>query len=291
VKLKQQAQSVSDSLFALSKRVLQIKEFVTKEVGLIHSYMDEALVLIKQRQPGQATGKQQYAMTSVNNLAAMLSDVLKQMQQQAAMPKSAGNGMCNKPGGKSPKPSLSEMQKQLNGQMQQMGKPGQKGKPQSGKSGKEGSKPGEGENGESASEQLARMAARQEMIREALRELENAMKENGMNGAAGNLQQLKKDMEKTENELVNNQLSQETINRQQEILTRLLEAEKAAKEQGQEEKREAETAKRYKQQLPPAFQQYFLQKQREVELLKTIPPGFTPFFKEEVSDYFKKIEK
>lgn len=291
VKLKQQAQSVSDSLYALSKRVMQIREFVTKEVGLIHSYMDEALVLIKQRQPGQATGKQQYAMTSVNNLAAMLSDVLKQMQQQAAMPKSAGSGSCSKPGGKSPKPSLSEMQKQLNGQMQQMGKPGQKGKPQSGKSGKEGNKPGEGENGESASEQLARMAARQEMIREALRELENAMKENGMNGAAGNLQQLKKDMEKTENELVNNQLSQETINRQQEILTRLLEAEKAAKEQGQEEKREAETAKRYKQQLPPAFQQYLLQKQREVELLKTIPPGFTPFFKEEVSDYFKKIEK
>ena len=87
-----------------------------------------------ERQPGPASGKQQYTMTSMNNLALMLSEITNQMQQELAASK-PGNGSCNKPGkAKKPgqgKPSLSTMrqlQQQINEQMQKlkdgMGKPG-----------------------------------------------------------------------------------------------------------------------------------------------------------------------
>jgi hypothetical protein len=33
------------------------------------------------------------------------------------------------------------------------------------------------------------------------------------------------------------------------------------------------------------------QKEKQIELLKTVPPNFTQYFKQEVGDYFKKIEK
>ena len=273
VKLKDDAKVIEDSLYALSKRVVKIKPFITKEVGLMNDYIDESVKSIKQRRADVAAGKQQFAMTSINNLALMLSNVLKQMQDQAASAKQ-GDGMCNKPGkkpgGKGKKPNLGEMQKQLNEQMQQLGK--------------------KGKSGQQLSEELAKMAARQEMIRNALKELENEMGQDGKK-SGGNLGKLAEKMEKTEEELINRQITQQTIERQQEILTRLLEAEKSARERDTEERREAEAAKQQKISLPPSFSKYLKQKEKQVELLKTISPNFTQYFKQEVGDYFKKIEK
>ena len=60
--------------------------------------------------------KQQYVMTSVNNLALLFDEALQQMQQQQANSK-PGSGKCNKPGGSgSPggKPqSMEQMKKQM----------------------------------------------------------------------------------------------------------------------------------------------------------------------------------
>ena len=50
----------------------------------------------------------------------------------------------------------------------------------------------------------------------------------GMEALASKM--MKKEMEKTETELYNKVISQETLNRQKEIMTRLLEAEKAVRE-------------------------------------------------------------
>jgi len=72
-------------------------------------------------------------------------------------------------------------------------------------------------------------------------------------------------------------------------LTRLLEAEDALREREQEEKREAETAKPYENVIPKAFEEYLKIKEKEIELLKTVPPKLYPYYKKEVSDYFKRI--
>lgn len=275
LKLKDDAKLIEDSLFALSKRVIKIKPFITKEVGLMNDYLDESVKAIKQRKADVASGKQQFAMTSINNLALMLSNVLKQMQDQAANAKE-GNGMCNKPGkkpggkGKGKKPSLGELQKHLNAQMQQLGK--------------------KGKSGQQMSEELAKMAARQEMIRNALKELENEMGQDGKK-AGSNLGKLAEKMEKTEEDIINRQITQQTIERQQEILTRLLEAEKSVRERETEERRESEVAKQQNVSIPPSFSKYLKQKEKQIELLKTVPPNFTQYFKQEVGDYFKKIEK
>lgn len=274
VKLKDDAKIIEDSLFALSKRVVKVKPFITKEVGLMNDYIDESVKSIKQRKADVAAGKQQYAMTSINNLALMLSNVLKQMQDAAANAKQ-GDGQCNKPGKKpggkkGKKPNLGELQKQLNAQMQELGK--------------------KGKSGQQMSEELAKMAARQEMIRNALKELESEMGEDGKK-AGGNLSKLAEKMEKTEEDLINRQITQQTIERQQEILTRLLEAEKSARERDTEERREAEVAKQQNVSVPPSFSKYLKQKEKQIELLKTVSPNFTQYFKQEVGEYFKKVEK
>lgn len=268
LKLIDDSKVIEDSLMSLAKRVFQIQSYVTREVGEMKTNMEEALTGLKERRVDVATGKQQFAMTSINNLALMLNDALKQMQQQMAESmKSQGGKMCKKPG-KNQQMGLGQMQKQLNEQIQQL--------KQSGKTGR------------ALSEELAKLAAQQEMIRNMLKELS---KKPGKGMPGDELKKMQEQMEETEKDLVNKQLSQELINRQKELLTRLLEAEKAMREQGEEEKREAERPEDVKKDIPPSFEKYLKAKEKEIDLLKTIPPALTPYYKQEVNEYFQKIEK
>jgi hypothetical protein len=232
-------------------------------------YMDESVEGIRARRSDLAAGKQQFAMTSMNNLALMLNDVMKQMQQQMSESKQKGSGQCKKPG-KNKNPGLGEMQQQLNKQMEQLKKSGKTGRP--------------------LSEELAKMAAQQEMIRKALKELEGKMGKNGKD-AGNQLSEMKKMMEESEKDLVNKKLTQETIMRQQDILSKLLESEKAARERELDEKREAEKAKELKNEVPPSFEKYLKAKEKQIDLLKTVPPSLTPYYKQEVNEYFQKLEK
>jgi len=96
-------------------------------------------------------------------------------------------------------------------------------------------------------------------------------------------------MEQTETDLVNKKIQQETLIRQQEILSKLLEADKAEREREQDEKRES------KEGLTPApdykiiLLEYQKIKQKETDLLKTVPPSLNSFYKIKVGDYFKYL--
>jgi hypothetical protein len=98
-------------------------------------------------------------------------------------------------------------------------------------------------------------------------------------------------MEETETDLVNKVINQETIKRQEEILTRLLESEKAEKEREQDEKRQSNEAKNENFSNPNEFLEYKVAKKKEAELLKTVPPSLNPFFKAKVSKYFEGFKE
>jgi len=272
LKLKDDAKVVEDSLYALANRVVQIQSFITRELTDMKSYMDESVKGIKDRQINVATSKQQFAMTSMNNLALMLSDVFKQMQEQMAMAM-PGSGKGKKGKQKGDSPGMGERQEKLNGQMKQLGQGG--------------SKEGQGNN----SEQIARMAAEQAAIRELVKKLEESLKGTEAGKQFGKeLQEISEKMDETETDLVNKRITPELIKRNQEITTRLLESEKAMKEQDEDEQRKAHTAKQQPRQPPAAFEKYIREKEKQTELLRTIPPTFSPFYKREVDTYFKKYQ-
>ena len=122
-KLQNDAQIIEDSLFALSKRQPQIKSIVNKEINALNSGMEKAVDLMEERASGKASERQQFAMTSANNLALLLSETLRQMQQQMSQQSdSESKKMCNKPnstGGQSMN-ELKQMQEQLKKQMEEM---------------------------------------------------------------------------------------------------------------------------------------------------------------------------
>ncbi len=262
LKVKDDSKVLEDSLLALAKRDPFMGSIVTREVGELNDHIDKAVDNIKERRKGNASSEMQLSMTSINNLALMLNDHFDMMMDMMA------NAMPSKGKGKSKgQQSLGELQQKLNDQIQEL--------KNSGKSGRQ------------LSEELAKMAAEQERIRRALQEMQEKLKQQGGKVPGGDLPGK---MEQTEMDLVNKQLTEQTIRRQKDILTRLLETEKSMREQNLDEERKGETAKDYQKEIPRAFEEYLRLKEKEVELLKTVPPKLYPYYKKEVNEYFKRIE-
>lgn len=286
-KIKDDLKTTEDSLFALSKRQIMIEPFVTKELSSINQNIDRSINSLNSRQTRQAMTSQQYVMTSVNNLALMLSETLNQMMQ-SMMEQSGGDKSCKsgkpKPGaGKPSMKSMRQLQEQLSKQIEKM------------KSGKKegGKKEGEGQpmNGQGMSEQLARMAAQQEAIRNQMNQFSEQLDKEGQFGASKEIKKIMEEMEKTETDLVNKMITQETLMRQKDIETRMLRSEKAEMEREKEEKRESIEAKNQNYRNPEEYFKYNRQQINEVELLKTMPPNLKPFYKNKVNQYFYNFDE
>lgn len=293
-KLKDDSKVVEDSLFALSKRVPQLSSDINREMTAVNFNMEKAIHELGERKTPQANNRQQLAMTSLNNLALMLDNAVQNMQMQ--MQEQQGMGQCKKPGqGKPNSSSMKKLQQQLNQQMEALKKAMEQGKkPGEGQKGQKGKKPGKDMpgGGGQISKELAQMAAKQGAIREAVQRLQEQIDQEGKNGKGGakSLKELQRLMEQTETDLVNKQITNETILRQNEILSRLLESEKAEREREKDEKREATEFTEELFRNPNQFFEYNKRKEQEIELLKTLPPTFNPYYKSKVSEYFNQIE-
>ena len=273
---------IEDSLQALAKRQMAIQTFVTDKVTDIKQNMSAAMDKLEDRKKFEGQDQQQRTMKNVNDLALMLSEAMQNMQNQ--MNNASGDGSCKKPGGtgkgksgKEPKDKMSDGQKSLNDdlkkQLEKM---------------KKGEKGGGGKGGAGMSKEFAQMAAQQAAMREAMKKKQKELQQRGK-GDKG-LQDMIDQMEKTETELVNKTLNNETIKRQDEILTRLLESEKAERERKEDEERKANTAKQQDNTMPPALQEYIKKRQAEVEQYQRVSPSLKPYYKQLVEDYFKSLK-
>ncbi len=271
--IKDNLKTAEDSLYALSRRIPQIQSTVNQEITGINSHIDQALDNLGDRRTAEATRNQQYAMTSMNNLALMLSEALDQLQNMKK--KGGGKGK----GKKQSISQLSKMQQQLNQnmqkareQMQQQGQQGNQGKSSSGNNG-------------NISEQLAKLARQQQQIREALQQINREDNKDGT-GGLGNLDKISKEMEQTERDLVNRRITDDAVKRQQQIQSRLLEAEKAEQEREQDQQRESHAGKDTPPGYIKALQEYQQSKQKQTEQIRTVPPALNLYYKLKIKSYF-----
>ncbi len=271
-KLQDDMGLVKDSLEALANRVFMIQKEILDETQTITTSMDKSQRFFRNKQVQMVTYHQQTAMTSINNLANMLSGVMQQIQQQmmSAMP----SGMCQKPGenpGAQGMKNLPQQQRQLNQQMQQM---------------MEKLK----QMGQMDGEALREMAARQRAIREQMEKSRQNMEKEG-EGALGDLGKIAQDMQQSEQELMNNKLTEETLFRQQQILSRLLQADKSIREREFENKRESKTGRSYDQKAPDDLTLEEYKNKIRQELLKSNKLEYSSDFIILIEEYFKKLEQ
>lgn len=139
-----------------------------------------------------------------------------------------------------------------------------------------------------SSKEFAQMAARQAALRKALEEKQRKMREQGK--GSKELQELIDQMDKVEIDLVNKRMTNDMLKRQQDILTRLLEHEKAERQQEYDEKRKSETAQETQRRMPPELEEYIRKRKAEIEQYKTVSPALKPYYKSLVEDYFKSLK-
>jgi len=276
-KIMEDLKFVEDSLVAIAKRQIMVKDFITREIAEINMNVSKALDDLVERRRHAANSRQQFAMMHINNLVLLLNESLQNMMSQMA-----GQGDDGKPSkqmGEGDKPSmqnLREMQEQMNKMLEQL----QQGMP---------SKPGESAEGKmSMSESLARMAAEQQAIRNMLKEIADQFSKDGLGNE--DLNNIISEMERTEMDIVRKNINRQTILRQERILTRLLEHEKAEIEREKEEKRKGTTAKNYEISNPEEIFEYNRKRNREIEMLKSLPPGFKTYYRNLIENYFLNID-
>lgn len=270
--IKDNLKTAEDSLFSLSKRIPQIQSTVNREIAAINTQIDNALDNLGERHTAEANRNQQYAMTSMNNLALMLADALSQLQ----------NKMNNSgKSGKSKQMSVSQlrqMEEKLSQNMQKMREQMQR----------QGGAPMGQSQRNQMSEQLAKMAREQQMIRQSLQQLNNEQSKDGGAGVK-DADKISRQMEQTEKDIVNRKLTDDLIKRQQEIHTRLLEAEKAEQEREQDKRRESNAGK----DIPPgyikALQEYQQIKGKQTEQIKTVSPALNLYYKQKIKSYFDQL--
>jgi hypothetical protein len=290
---------VKDSLYELAKRQPKIASFIDDELKIISVNHKLSVDDIDERRRRELGLHQQLAMTSYNNLALMLNESLQQQQkqQQEQQKQKSGSGSCTKPGGKGmPKPgegmnpgNMKEMLKKQLEEMEKGSKPG--GKKPGDKPG-EGSKPGkDGQGGEGGlgNKQIAKMAAEQNAIRRRIEELRKELNKDGK-GSGNALNPLINELEKQQEDLINKRFSPEMINRQKDILTRLLESEKAMRERGFEEKRESKSGINRDNGNQIRFDEYNKQKLRQIELLRSVDPIYNKYYKDKANQYFNSTK-
>jgi hypothetical protein len=266
---------VEDSLKALASRQVAIKQFVFDELSSVKKQFEFSLLALNERNRERTLESDQFAVMSLNNLALMLSEALKDMEEKMGMQSSASGKGKPKPGkgkGKGMK-SMRELQEGLAKQMKQKGE-----------------KNGKGEGKGLTSEEFAKMAAQQEAIRQQLQDYLNELKKEGNLGEGG-LQNAIKEMEKVEEDLVNKRLNREMIERQQDILSRLLESEKAEKERDQEERRESNEFKGENKGNLGDKISYKRKERAQSDILYKFPIELRPYYKTRANEYFMQINK
>ncbi|GAA4103523.1 DUF4175 family protein [Mucilaginibacter panaciglaebae] len=270
--IKDNLKTAEDSLFSLSKRIPQIQSTVNREIAAINTQIDNALNNLGERHTAEANRNQQYAMTSMNNLALMLADALSQLQNK--MNKSGKSGK----GKQTSVSQLRQMEEKLSQNMQKMREQMQK----------QGGMPMGQSQRNQMSEQLAKMAREQQMIRQSLQQLNNEQSKDGGTGVK-DADKISRQMEQTEKDIVNRRITDDVIKRQQEIHTRLLEAEKAEQEREQDKQRESNAGK----DIPPgyikALQDYQQVKGKQTEQIKTVSPALNLYYKQKIKSYFDQL--
>ncbi len=233
--LKQDFDLIRDSIYALAKRTPELGHSVYEKISDIYHNFESSIDYMNRNNRSQAAIKQQSAMTQINDLSLLFNEILNQMQNPQNNLQSGGQQqkeMQSKNKKQSQQVREQKFRDMKNGQqslkqmLQQMMEQLQK--------------------GESPSNQrLAESLKMQEMLQQQISEMLNNSNQNGKTRQM--LNEINRLMEDTKRDIINKNITQQTLNRQQQIFNKLLESEKSDRQQEYDEKRESKSGNNHEQ--------------------------------------------
>ncbi len=270
--LKEYFEHIDDSLYVLSLRMVKMKSTIQTEVSNTHFYLDQALSDFSDNNFDNGISDQRFVITSVNNLANMLSQLLESLMNASP---SFGKGKSG-----SPEFSLPDIIKKQGDLIKKLGdnKDGKK-------KGKKGNKAKKGENGnqnEHENAELYEIYKQQAFLKEMLSQL---LKNN--NSKLGNGSNPSKKMEELEQEMLRNGITKSAIQKMKAIKQELLKLENALKEQGKDSKRASKSGNQNLKSKPIQNLNFKKEYFNNNEILNRQSLPLHTIYKKKVNEYFK----
>jgi len=257
------ANRMADRLLKNSHKSLFVPPQVGAAMGQALQKMDETAGHLQNGNSPRASQSAKEAMGNLNASALMIRDALAALS--AASSATGFEEMLQR------MEELSEQQGDLNAQTQ-----GMSGQPQ-----RPGGKTQMG---------FGQMAARQRAIQEALEALrrEMAAQRQQLMGDLGNIAS---DMEKTASELARSQVTPQTLNRQRQILSRMLDAQHSIRQRGKSKDREARQGKTYTYRGPGTLPAELGETDNplRLRLQEALDQGYPPEYQALIRHYFESL--
>lgn len=269
--LNTQVQFVRDSLYELSKRNPTISSVINKELLNLESSINATIENFESGNIGSVTMQQQFGITAANNLALFLSEALENLKEQEknSMPGDGDEGSASKKSSNKSFNNLKNSQQSIKDQLQKMVDQMKK-----------------GELG-NMSKNIGQTIAQQEMMQQLIKEMINSGTVGSKTG--NSLKVIDQMLEQNRIDLINKRINNELITRQNIILSKLLEAEKAEIERDFDEKRESKSVKDYKVSNPQGYFEYNKQV-NENELIKRNSYKLRGFYDRKYNSFLNQIK-
>lgn len=262
------AKKVADQLAEAGQKTMFLTPEIMRQLGGSLSKMGQAQQQLEQGNAGGAKQNGKDAQAGLNQTVMSLMDAMSRMQTSGSAS------------------GLKEALEQMAGLSQQ-----QEGVNQ----GTQGLMPipGEGQLSLQQRAEMARLAAEQGAIGKGMRDVQRSLEGGGESGLQGRVNEIAKDMEKVAEDLKTRKVDRQTIERQQKILTRLLDAQRSVRERDMTERRKSETAKPYEPRPPKPLPGDLGDRQKKVReaLLKALKEGYPPEYEELIRAYFRALSE
>lgn len=279
--VSQDMKNILSQLMELSQKSFSVTPEMAKELGDAMQQMENATRQLEERNASQSSQSQSGAMGAMNRAAMQMQQALGQMQggqgQGGQGQGEQGDGM-GQGGGMSFMERMQQMaaqQQAVNQGLQQMM---------------------EQQNGERLArengEQAGRLAAQQEAIRQSIEEMNKHQRQSGKR-VLGDLDRLAKEMQEIVSDMKSGNITEETVRRQERILSRLLDATRSTRERDYEKQRDAQSGKNVARSSPAEVDMKTQEgKNRALqELLQSIQQGYTKDYENLIRRYFDALQK
>ncbi|MDE3742191.1 DUF4175 family protein [Maribacter polysaccharolyticus] len=315
--LRRLFEHVDDSLFSLSLRRAELAEFVNEQIGEVYYNIDKSLESIADNIIYQGVSYQKYVLNASNSLADFLANILDNMQQSLQSGKGSGDGekgfqlpdiikgqgeIKDKMGSKGNSPGA---QAEGKGNKPE-GKSGEQGEGNEGKDGnnsskgdkqgqKNGSKGQEGREGsgkgptgnEDDLREIYEIYKEQQLLRQELeKQLQDMIDTDGRKLG----EKLIKQMEDFENDLLENGITQRTIDKVNFIEHELLKLENASLTKGKKEERKSNSNERDFQNPLLSKPSFLEEYKNNIEILNRQALPLRQNYQILIRDYFEQYD-
>jgi len=261
----------ADTLFKVSSELPGVPNQINRKKAEVERSLSQSLDEMTERNQRNASISSREAFAGINDLASMLASLIDQLKDQ----QNGGGG-----GGMSMQQMVEQMQQmsgdqqQLNQQLQQMINDMQ------------------GDRlSQEQSERLDQLARQQNEIRKQLRELQQKGSFESGDRVLSELQRMMDEMEDSINDMRGGLTDPIMTERQQNILSRMLDAEQALQQRGEKDEREGTASSQYDQTLPPDMTLEELEQEIRTRLQDPNYTRFSETFQRLIEKYFEQLRR